>query len=322
MDDVKSVLTMKETIQIVEKALTDHVKHKTQMLPRTYLFLDKYAGRVGFMPAYIEGVDACGLKIVSAYQGNLSKYGLPTVMATVILNDTTTGLPIAVMDGTHLTMMRTGAIGAIAAKYLSRIDSKVVGVIGAGVQGRGQLLGLSEVRKIKRVLVFDVEPHLRQRFSEEMSSLLDIEVTSVDTAAEAAGNVDILVTATPSPTPVLADDCVNPGLHITTIGVSTPGKQEIPTATFKRSKLVVDEIDQTSKIGGINLPFSQGILKKEDIYAEIGEIIVGMKPGRESDREVTVFVTSGLAIQDIATAKAVYEKARVQGIGQAIRFPF
>lgn len=315
--DVEQVLTMREAIDVVESAFADHAQGKTQMLPRSYLFLDEYAGRIGFMPAHIKSLDAAGIKIVCAYHDNPKLYGLPSVTATVILNDTKTGLPLAIMDGTYLTMIRTGAIGAIAAKYLARRDAKQVGVVGAGVQGRGQLRGLVEVRAIEKVLVYDPIPEQGRWFAEEMGRELSVDIVPTDSAEKAVRNVDVVAVATPSSTPVLRDEWVGSGLHITTVGVSTAGKQEVATEVFKRGKLVVDELSQTSKIGGINVPFSKGLLRGEDVYAEIGEIILGKKPGRTSDDEVTVFISSGLAIQDIATAKLVYDKARQLGLGRA-----
>lgn len=318
--DVRQVLTMEETIEALEKAFRDHAQHRTQMLPRTYLFLDEHHGRIGFMPSYIETLDAAGIKIVSAYHDNPEKYGMPSIMATVVLNDVKTGMPIAIMDGTYSTMMRTGAVGAIAAKYLSRKDSRIVGIVGAGVQGRGQLLGLVEVRDVEKVLVYDIVPSQSERYAEEMGEKLGVDIEPAHSIEEVVRKVDILATATPSPTPIIVVDWLRPGLHLTTVGVSTAGKQEVATEVFKRGKLVVDEVDQTSKIGGINVPFSKGLLRGEDIYAEIGEIILGKKPGRTSDEEVTVFVSSGLAIQDVATAKLVYEKALQRGIGRSVRF--
>lgn len=316
--DVRRVLTMGETIEALEKAFQDHAQGRTQMLPRTYLFLDEHHGRIGFMPSYIKTLGAAGIKIVSAYHDNPEKFVMPSIMATVVLNDVETGMPVAIMDGTYLTMMRTGAIGAIAAKYLSRKDSRIVGIVGAGVQGRGQLLGLMEVRDLVKVLVYDITPEQCRRYADEMSERLGVDVKPALSIEEVMRGVDILASATPSLTPIILADWVHPGLHVNTVGVSTAGKQEVATEVFKRGKLVVDEVDQTSRIGGINVPFSRGLLRREDIYAEIGEILLGKKPGRTSDEEVTVFVSSGLAIQDVATAKLVYEKATQQGLGHSV----
>lgn len=316
--DVERLLTMREAIGVVERAFADHAQGKTQMLPRSYLFLDEYAGRIGFMPAHIKSLDAAGIKIVCAYHDNPKLHGLPSVTATVVLNDTKTGLPLAIMDGTYLTMIRTGAVGGIAAKYLARRNAKIVGIVGAGVQGRGQLRGVAEVRDVERVLVYDPVPEQSRKFASEMGRELSVDVLPVDSAQRAVMGVDLVAVATPSSTPVVMSEWVGPGLHITSVGVSTAGKQEIATEVFKRGKLVLDELSQTSKIGGINVPFSRGLLRSEDVYAEIGEIILGKKPGRTSDEEVTVFVSSGLAIQDVATAKLVYDKALQQGMGTKV----
>jgi len=152
----------------------------------------------------------------------------------------------------------------------------------------------------------------------EMGRELGVDIASVDSAQRAVMGVDVVAVATPSSTPVVMNEWVGSGLHVTSVGVSTAGKQEIATEVFKRGKLVLDELSQTSKIGGINVPFSRGLLRSEDVYAEIGEIILGKKPGRTSDEEVTVFVSSGLAIQDVATAKLVYDKALQQGMGTKV----
>lgn len=317
--DIKPLLSMKDTIEAVEKAFKDFALGKTQILPRKYLVFEKYAGKTGYMPAYIDTLDAAGIKIVSAHDENPKKHGLPRVTATLVLTDPKTGLPLAIMDATYTTMMRTGAIGAIAAKHLARKNSKVVGIIGTGVQGRGQLMGLMEIQDIKQALVYDVMPEQARKFVQEVGKQFGIDVLEADTTQRVTEHSDILVTSTNSKTPVINDEWIKPGLHITTMGVSAPGSQEIPTETFKRSKLVIDDFNQTSQMGGINVPFSKGLLKKEDIYAEIGEILLGKKPGRTSGEEITVFVTSGLPIQDIAVARLVYEKAKERGIGKIVQ---
>jgi len=317
-NDIKQLLSMKETIETVENAFRDFAMGKTQMIPRKYLMFDKYAGKTGFMPAYIDTLDASGVKIVSAHDENPTKHGLPRVTATMVLTDPKTGLPLAVMDATYTTMMRTGAIGAIAAKHLSRKNAKVVGIVGTGVQGRGQLMGLMEVREIEKAIVYDAVPEQSKRFAEDMKARFRIDVVQTDDIQKAAENVDVLVTSTNSKTPVIKDEWVKQGLHLTAMGVSAPGSQEIPAETFKRSKLVIDDFAQTSTMGGINVPISKGLLTKEDVFAEIGEILIGKKPGRTSDQEITVFVTSGLAIQDIAVARLAYEKAKEKGIGQVV----
>jgi alanine dehydrogenase len=309
---------MKDTIEAVEKAFGDHSRGNTQMLQRTYLHIEKHHGRIGFMPAYIENLNGAGIKIVSAFHENPQTHNLPSIMATIVLNDTETGRPLAIMDGTYVTMVRTGAAGALAAKYLSRDDSKVAGIIGAGVQGRAQLMGLVEVRGIEKVKVYNRTSSKAKEYARDMSESLGVDIFPVDKVENAVKNVDVLATCTPVSTPIVEDTWVEPGLHINSVGPSTPGKQEISNATYLRSKLVVDDYSQTSKIGGISIPTSEGKLKKEDVYAELGEIVLGNKAGRLTDDEITVFVSSGLSIQDVATARLIYEKAKKENVGKRI----
>lgn len=315
--DVKSLITMREAIEIVEQAFRDFASGKAQQLMRRYLVFEKYKGKIGFMPAYIDTLNVAGIKIVGAYEENPKKYSLPRVIATIVLFDPETGLPTAVMDGTYLTMIRTGALGAVAVKYLARKDSEVAGIIGAGVQGMGQLLGFIEVLDIKKVLVYDVVPENAEKFVREAIKL-GLDAIKVNSADVAVKNVDVLATATTSERPIVIKDWVKHGIHINSVGVSTEGKQEIDTEIFKISKLVVDDFDQTSKIGGINVPISKGVLTKNDVYCEIGDIILGRKPGRTSKDEITVFVTSGLAIQDVSVSQLVYRKAKKMNVGEKI----
>jgi alanine dehydrogenase len=316
--DVRSLITMKEAIEVVEQAFKDYALGKAQQLMRRYLTIEKYKGKIGFMPAYIDTLNVAGIKIVGAYEENPKKYGLPRVIATTVLLDPETGLPTAIMDGTYLTMVRTGALGAVAAKYLARKDSEIAGIIGAGVQGMGQLLGLIEVLNIKRVLVYDIVPENADKFVREVKKM-GLDAIRVESAEAVVKNVDVLATATTSEKPVVMKDWAKPGLHINSVGVSTAGKQEIDTELFKISKLVVDDFDQTSKIGGINVPISQGILTKNDVYCEIGDLILGRKPGRISKDEITIFVTSGLAIQDVSVSQLVYWKAKKMNMGVKVK---
>ena len=319
-EQVRELLGMKETIEAVEAVFRSYADGKASMMPRQYFFMEEYKGRVGFMPAYVSGTEIVGVKIVAAHKGNPAQHGLPTVQAMTVLTDGKTGVPLAMVAASYATMMRTGAVAAIAARYLSREDARVAGIMGAGVQGVGQLLGLAEVRAIKKALVYDVSKEKRETYAASMSQRLGIQVEPVESGEDLTRHVDILVTATPSPTPVIEDAWLSPGMHINTVGVSTAGNQEIPTETFRRSKCVVDQFEQTSKIGGISVPISKGNLDQSWVYAELGELVTGKKAGRTSPDEITVFVSSGLAIQDIAVASLIYEKAREKRVGSFIEW--
>ena len=314
-----TALTMKEAIEAVEMAFKAKGEGKAQMPSKQYLFFSKHNGDLRTMPAYLEESDVAGVKIVTVHPSNPKEHNLPTVMATIFLTDPRTGFLKAIMDGTYLTALRTGAAGGIAAKYLSREDSETVGIIGAGIQARTQLMALKEVRSISSVKVYDLSKDASEKYAKEMSELLNAKVEVVQSAKEAADSSDIIVTATPAIRPVIICDWILPGVHINAIGADAPGKEELDPEILRKAKIVVDDWDQAIHGGEVNVPISKGIIKKEDIYADIGEIVTGRKRGRESESEITVFDSTGLAIQDVAVASLVFEKAKEKGLGQEIK---
>jgi len=285
---------------------------KVEMPSKVYVNFPKGDFRV--MPCYISTLGIGGVKIVNVHPKNPEKYGLPTVMAVILLLDPETGKPVAVMDGTWITNMRTGAAGGIAAKYLARRDSKIVGIVGAGVQARTQLLALNEVLKIEEVRVCARTLAETEIFREKMEHL-GLNVVPEENIEDVVKGCDILVTATPVTTPIVKSEWVSEGTHINAIGADAPGKEELDPKILKRAKIVVDDLEQACHSGEVNVPLARGVISKEDIHAELGEIIVGKKPGRLSEEEITIFDSTGLAIQDIATATLVYEKARASDLG-------
>ena len=317
-DEVKSSLTMEETIEAVEEAFREHGRGKAQMPPKSYLYYQKYDGDLRTMPAYLEELDATGVKVVNVHPANPGA-GLPTVMAVVILNSPATGAPIAMMGGTHLTNMRTGAAGAVAAKYLARKNSRTVGLVGAGAQARTQLLGLSKIFAIEKVIVADVSIERCRSLEKDCRSFLDVEY-DLSTDVKDACNADILVTTTPSRKPLVKDEWINEGTHINAIGADAKGKEELEPTLLNRSKVVVDDIAQASHSGEVNVPLTKGLLTPEGIRATIGEVVAGKVPGRTDDDEITVFDSTGLAIQDVATATKVYQNALKKGSGTKLPF--
>jgi alanine dehydrogenase len=306
-DDVRSALSMDMAIAAVENAFRDHGLGRTQMPPKSYLYFTRYDGDLRTMPAYLESDDVAGVKIVNVHPNN-PKIGLPTVMALLVLNSPRTGEPIAVMGATYITSMRTGAAGAIAAKLLARPGSSIVGMVGAGAQARTQLLGVSRFFQIKRVIVSDRSLQHGKAFEKDARAFLDCEYI-LTTDPRDACCCDILITTTPVRSPIIKDAWVRPGTHINAIGADAKGKQELEGALMKRAKVVVDDLTQAVHSGEVNVPISEGILRPEDIYAQIGEIAVGIKPGRTGDDEITVFDSTGLAIQDVSTGTVVYRRA-------------
>lgn len=317
--DVKSLLDMKGAIEAIEEAFKEMALSNIEMPPRVYLHFEKYNGILIAMPAYIKTIDAAGLKVVTVHPDNPRKYGSPAVIARIILNDPTKGEPLAIMDGTYITAMRTGAAGAVAAKYLSREDAETAAIIGCGVQGRAQLLGLCEVRAIQRVKVFDIIPSTMKRYVDEMKEKTGIDIQEAQSVEEAVKGVDIIVTCTPSKEPFLRGNMLESGVHISAIGADTSAKRELETDVLARAdKIVVDFKPQAFIVGDFAIPMKEGTLKDEDVYAEMGEVVAGMKSGRESEEEITLFKATGLAIQDVGTAYKVYKLARDRGMGVEI----
>ena len=317
--DVESILDMKSAVEAVENGFREMGLGQIEMPPRVYLHFEKYNGVLIAMPAYIKGLDTAGVKIVTVHPENPAKHNLPSVIATIILNDTAKGSPLAIMDGTYITALRTGAAGACGAKYLSRKDSKVAGIIGLGVQGRSQLMGLCEARNIEKAKVFDAVPAAKKKYADEMSKKLGIDIEEADSCEAAVKGVDIVVTCTPSQKPILNGEWIEEGMHISAIGTDTAAKRELDSSVLKKAdKIVVDFMPQALIVGDFAVPISEGVVKKEDIYAELGEIVVGRKKGREQKDEVTLFKATGLAIQDVGTASKVYNLAKTRGIGKEI----
>ncbi len=314
--EIEELLSMDETLAVVERAIKLEAEGKAIMPPKLYLDLPDYHGDFRAMPAYIDG--SAGIKWVCAYPKNREK-NLPSVMAIVILCDPNSGCPLAIMDGTHITNMRTGAAGGVAVKYLARKGSSVIGMVGAGVQAETQLLAISEVLpKIEEVKIFDQQREASLRYAKEMGVKLNINIRPVEIIEEAT-DADIVITITSSKRPVVKKEHIRPGTHINAIGADAKGKQELEPDVLRNAKIIIDDIEQASHSGEINVPLSEGLIKVADIYGTLGEIVASMKRGRENDEEITIFDSTGLAIQDITCAKFVYEKAKK---GEASTFEF
>ena len=305
--EVETLLDMKGTLRVVEEAFRQHGLKKVQMPSKLYLFFKKHNGDLRTMPAYLEEQDITGVKIANVHPDNPKK-GLPTVMALVILNSTETGAPVAIMDGTHLTDMRTGAAGGIAVKYLARQNAKTVGFVGAGNQAKTQLLAINEVIGIEEVRVTSISEKGTFAFKEEMEKIIGCDIIPKKAVREVC-DCDILVTTTPSREPVVMNEWILEGTHINAIGADAPGKEELDPGILKRARIVVDDTSQASHSGEINVPLSKKLITEKDICCEIGEVIAGKKKARTEDSDITVFDSTGLAIQDVATANLVYQKA-------------
>jgi len=317
--DVESVLTMDDAIAAVERAFKEHGSGTVNMPLRTVIRVEKNNGSVNFMPAYIETMGAIGIKVVSAYPDNPERYQLPTILGVVLLTDARNGDLLAIMDGAFLTAVRTGAASGVATKYSARKDAGEVGIIGTGVQGRTQIIAVSKVRRIEKVKAYDVVGDRCKSFCKEISKELGVQATPVDSAEKAVRGSGIVVTSSTSKTPVLVGDWLEEGTHVNAIGSHTPDARELDAEAIKRAKVIVDSREAALKeAGDLIIPISQGLIKPDHIYAELGEIVTGKKAGRQSERDITIFKSQGLAIQDVSTASKVYEIALKKGVGTSL----
>jgi alanine dehydrogenase len=254
-------------------------------------------------------------KVNANFPLNHERFGLPTIQGVVVLCDAERGRPLAVMDSMELTALRTAAATGVAARHLARPDSKVATVCGCGVQGRVQLRALALVLGLEKVFAFDSDGARAEGFAREMSDELGVEVVSAADLRKAVAASAVCVTCTPSRRPLLMRGDVRPGTFVAAVGADNPLKQEIDPALMASGKIVADILEQCAAIGDLRHALEAGAVTKDDVYAELGEIAAGRKPGRTSAEEIVIFDSTGTALQDVAAAAAVYEKALRSGAG-------
>ena len=314
-EDVRRALPMREAIEAMKRAFAQLSQGQAQVPLRVPLPVEKHNGVTLFMPGYLAADDQMAVKIVSVFNDNPAR-GLPLIHALVVVVDATTGRPSAVMDGTYLTALRTGAASGAATDLLAREDAAVAAIFGAGAQGRTQLEAVCAVRPIEAAWVYDVDPERAAAYAGEMAERLGIPVRVAATPADAVREADVVCTATTSTTPVFDDADLRPGTHINGIGAYTPQMQEIPAETVARAKVVIDHREASlAEAGDLIIPLRQGVIAEDHIWAELGEIAAGLKPGRTDPEEITFFKSVGVAVQDVAAAAAVLEAAERLGLG-------
>jgi len=320
--DVQALLTMPACMEIVENAFRQHAAGNANMPQRAVIKVEQHNGVYLAMPAYIGGdLDALGLKIVTVYGDNPKKHGVPTIFGTLVLCDPTTGQAKAIMDAGYLTAVRTGAASGVATKYLAREDASVCTIFGAGGQAQAQLEAVHLARPLSRATVLDLNEDAAASFAASLTEKLSVEVTVGSDTEQAVREADIIVTATNAPTPLFDGDWIKEGTHINNIGSHSPGARELDTRTVVRSKYVADLKEANlAEAGDLLIPMNEGAVTEDHIYANLGDIVSGAKPGRENVDEITLFKSCGLAIQDIASAVAVYQAAVAQGVGQEFEF--
>jgi alanine dehydrogenase len=317
--DVRSLLTMKETVTAVENAFALHGRGQVQLPTKIYLDFAPYGGDLRAMPAYVQGKNpAAGVKIVNSNAANPAK-GLPAVTGIMVLNDPKTGLPLGVFAAGTLTSMRTGAAGGIAAKYLARKNSSVVGLVGCGRQALTQLEALLLFFPVKHVLVWGKTEPEALAFCKKIKPTVTYKLTICKTPQEACA-ADIIVTTTPVYKPVVKTAWVKPGTHINAIGADAPGKQELEMSLLSKSRVVVDDWGQASHAGEINNAVTKGKFSKKMLTAELGAVVCGKVVGRRKVSDITIFDSTGLAIQDVAVGRLLFHKALTIKKGKVLQF--
>jgi ornithine cyclodeaminase/alanine dehydrogenase len=254
------------------------------------------------------------------FPDNLKRSGLPLIQGTIVLCDAENGYPLALMDSIEISIVRTGAATAVAVKYLARADSKVATVCGCGNQGRVSLKAMMKVRPLEIVYAFDSDHAQAERFARELTEELGIQVRAVADLGEAVRGSDICVTCTPSKQYFLKREYVSPGTFIAAVGADNEEKQELDPTLMVSNKIVVDILEQSATIGDLHHALEKGLVTRGDVHAELGEVIAGTKAGRADKDEITIFDSTGTALQDVVAAVIVYEKAFSAGIGLRLNF--
>lgn len=316
--DVSELLSLKEAIVAVEEAFRMHAEN--QALTPDLLHVDSQDGEFHIKVGGLKQEKTYfGLKANAGFFQNMQRYGLPNIQGVILLFDGDKGSPLALMDSIDITILRTGAATAVAAKYLARLDSRTATICGCGKQGQIQLRSLQQVLpNLERVFAFDVDQHQVSLYTSKMSSELGIAVTQAETLENSASRSDVIVTCTPSQKHFLEKAHVRPGTFIAAIGADSPDKQELEPDLLVGNKVVVDILDQCARVGELHHALDAGLVTQQDVYGELGDIIGGNIPGRTSGGEITIFDATGTALQDVAAAVVVYEKALNQKVGTLV----
>jgi alanine dehydrogenase len=301
-------LEVHEVNHAIEEIFAEHGRGKVQMPPKLYITLPE--GDFRTMPGYVPALNIAGVKIVNVHPHNRKEH-LPTVMALTIILDVGTGLPEAIINATALTDMRTGAAGGIAAKYLATDSSATLGVVGSGRQAAAQIASITAERGIQEIFIWSrTEAH-----AEKLADAWESHDAHAATLERCCG-CDIVVTTTPVRTPIIKNEWIHEGTHINAIGADAPGKEELDPRILTRARVFVDDRDQAIHSGEVNVPIRRGLFRAEDIAGTLGEVVLGRKK-REKKEEITVFDSTGLAIQDLALAHLVVQRAE----GIVLPFP-
>lgn len=315
--DVQDLLGMDDCIAAVERAFRLHAEG--QSLAPGVLAVAAPDGTFHIKAAGLR-LDRLyfAVKVNANYSENPARHGLPAIQGVIVLCDAADGRPLALLDSMEVTARRTAAATAVAAKWLARKDAHTITICGCGSQGREQLRALARVLPLRRAYAFDRDEGQARAFARDLSAELALEITPVVDHADATRNSDVCVTCTPSRTPFLMSGQVRPGTFVAAVGADSPQKQELDPRLMAEAVIVVDVLEQCAAIGDLHHALEAGVLGREAVHAELAEVVTGGKPGRRSDAEITVFDSTGTAIEDVAAAAVVYERAVAAGRGLSV----
>jgi len=314
-EHVKSVLPMSDLITAMESALARFSAGDVQQPVRTVLTVGAQRAWWGLMPAYVNEPPTMGAKLVTVFNGNGAR-GLPTHLAIIVLFDPDTGALQALMDGRFITEARTAAVSAVSARYLARAESQTLAILGTGVQARSHLEAYAEVRHLRDVRVWSPNAASRERFVDEMQPHARVPLRTAASAEDAVRGADLVVLATSSPTPVVDVSWIAPGSHIVSVGACRPDQREMSPELVAGGRLFVDSrAAALVESGDVVMGIAEGRFGPGHLAGEIGELVLGRARGRQSDNEITIFKSLGMAVEDVATADLVYRRAIEQGVG-------
>lgn len=312
--EIASLLTFSDYVQVVEEAFRLHAQGAS--LEPALAHVDAEGGEFHIKGGGLRGpTPYFALKVNGGFFQNRARFGLPNIQGLIVLSRADNGVPLAVMDSTEITIQRTGAANAVAAKYLARPESSVCTICGCGMQGRVQLRALRHALPIRRVFAWSLPHSDAEAFAAQMAAETGLEVTAVTDLGTALGQSDVCVTCTPARAPFIHRADIPAGMYLAAMGADSPDKQELDADLTASAKLVADLRAQVIAVGETHHAIAAGLMDSSCIYAELGEIIIGKIAGRANAGEIIVFDATGTALQDVAAAAAVYERARQQGVG-------
>lgn len=316
--DVRIVLSMRDLIDAMERALARFSSREVAQPLRSVIEVGLQKAFVGVMPAFIPDPGALGTKVVSVFGSNTA-VGLPTHLATIVLLDPMTGELLSIMDGRFITEARTAAVSAVSVKHLARPNASRLAIIGSGVQARSHLEAIAMVRPLRDVRVWSRSLDNRTAFAREMRPRMDVPVVVAASAQDAVAGADVVVLATASRDPVVRDEWIAEGTHVCAVGACRPDQREMDTELVRRSRVFVDSREGAlAEAGDIVIPLKAGAFAEAHLAGELGEVVLGTVAGRTSAGDVTIFKSLGMAVEDVAAAHLVYLKAAERGLGRGI----